>query len=190
VTSESIHSTHRFHLCVSYRSQNKQRLLPYTALTDWFLQPRRSVYCAVRAGSLNIRSAHTVYLCVLCGSQNKQRLFPYTALTDWFLQPRRSVYCAVRAGSLNVNQVKYTVPRVTGHIQVCSLCLNRRHFSSRFGVEKGGSVPGAMYKFYVTQWMLAWDRPNPPPPQFKSIQKQTFRVGLQINVMTSHAHWL
>jgi len=25
------------HLCVLYGSQNKQRLFPYTALTDWFL---------------------------------------------------------------------------------------------------------------------------------------------------------
>ena len=24
------------HLCVLYGSQNKQQLLPYTALTDWF----------------------------------------------------------------------------------------------------------------------------------------------------------
>ena len=71
----------REYLCVLCGSENKQQLFPYTALTDWFLQPRRSVYCAVRTGSLYIilRSAHTVYLCVLCGSENKQRLFPYTA---------------------------------------------------------------------------------------------------------------
>ena len=25
------------HLCVLYGSQNKQQLLPYTVLTDWFL---------------------------------------------------------------------------------------------------------------------------------------------------------
>jgi len=66
----------------------------YTELTDWFVLPRRSVYCAVRTGALyttrfNTQQfyvlPHTVYLCVLCGSQNKQRLFCYTALTDWFL---------------------------------------------------------------------------------------------------------
>jgi hypothetical protein len=68
-------------------SENKQRLFSYTTLNDWLLQPRRSVYCAVRTGylslmrvNLSLRSAHTVYLCVLCGSENKQRLFPYTAL--------------------------------------------------------------------------------------------------------------
>ena len=39
-------------LCVLCGSENKQRLFPYTALTDWFLKPRRSVYCAVRAECL------------------------------------------------------------------------------------------------------------------------------------------
>ena len=31
------------HLTVLYGSQNKQRLLPYTALTDWFLQTDSSI---------------------------------------------------------------------------------------------------------------------------------------------------
>jgi len=40
-------------LCVLYGSQNKQRLLPYTALTDWFcITEVESVYCAVRAETL------------------------------------------------------------------------------------------------------------------------------------------
>jgi hypothetical protein len=33
-------------LCFLCGSQNKQRLFPYTALTDWFLYPRRSVFTA------------------------------------------------------------------------------------------------------------------------------------------------
>jgi hypothetical protein len=69
-----VRSAHTVYLRVLCGSQNKQRLFPYTALTDWFFITD-SVYCAVRTG----------YLCVWCGSQNKQRLFPYTALTDWFL---------------------------------------------------------------------------------------------------------
>jgi hypothetical protein len=36
-------------VCVLYGSQNKQRLLPYTALGDWFcITDVDSVYCAVR----------------------------------------------------------------------------------------------------------------------------------------------
>jgi ribosome-associated translation inhibitor RaiA len=36
----------RVHLHVLYGSDNKQRLFHCTALTDWFLQPRRSVFTA------------------------------------------------------------------------------------------------------------------------------------------------
>jgi hypothetical protein len=38
---------------VLYGSQNRQRLLLYTSLTDWFfITVVESVYCAVRADSL------------------------------------------------------------------------------------------------------------------------------------------
>ena len=40
-------------LCVLCGSESKQLLFPYTVLTDWYLQLRRSVYCAVRTGYLN-----------------------------------------------------------------------------------------------------------------------------------------
>jgi hypothetical protein len=33
-------------LCVLYGPPKKQRLFPYTALTDWFLWPIRSVFTA------------------------------------------------------------------------------------------------------------------------------------------------
>ena len=45
-----LRSAHTVYLCVLYGSQNKQRLFPYTTLTDWFLYPRLCVYCAVRTG--------------------------------------------------------------------------------------------------------------------------------------------
>jgi len=40
------------HLCAVFGSQNKQYLLPYTSLTDWFITEADSVYCAVRHESL------------------------------------------------------------------------------------------------------------------------------------------
>ena len=43
---QNLRSAHTVCLCVLCGSQNKQRLFPYTALTDWFLQPRRSVFTA------------------------------------------------------------------------------------------------------------------------------------------------
>jgi hypothetical protein len=39
-------------LCVLYGSQNKQQLLLYKTLRDWFLWPKWSVYSAVRTESL------------------------------------------------------------------------------------------------------------------------------------------
>jgi len=45
-----LRSAHTVCLCILCGSQNKQRLFPYTALTDWFLWPTRCVYCAVRTG--------------------------------------------------------------------------------------------------------------------------------------------
>jgi len=37
LTFTILHSAHTVHLCVLCGSENKQRLFPYTALTDWFL---------------------------------------------------------------------------------------------------------------------------------------------------------
>jgi hypothetical protein len=34
---KTLHSTYTVHLCVLYESGNKERLLPHTALTDWYL---------------------------------------------------------------------------------------------------------------------------------------------------------
>jgi hypothetical protein len=34
------------HLCVLYGLQNKRSYLPYTSLTDWFLQPKWRVFNA------------------------------------------------------------------------------------------------------------------------------------------------
>jgi hypothetical protein len=41
-----LRSAHTVYLCVLCGSENKQRLFPYTALTDWFSKQRRSVYTA------------------------------------------------------------------------------------------------------------------------------------------------
>jgi hypothetical protein len=46
--SPRIPSAHTVYLCVLCVSQNKQRLFPYTQLTERFLKRRQTVYCAVR----------------------------------------------------------------------------------------------------------------------------------------------
>ena len=54
----------QLYLHVFCGSRNKQPLFPYTELTNWFLQPRGSVYCAVGTKYLHIiqsleRGRHT-----------------------------------------------------------------------------------------------------------------------------------
>ena len=46
-------SAHTAYLCVLCGSENKQRLFPYTTLTDWFVSETETVYFAVRTGSLH-----------------------------------------------------------------------------------------------------------------------------------------
>ena len=41
-----LRSAHTVYLCVLCGSQNKQRLFSYSALTVWFLKPRRSLFTA------------------------------------------------------------------------------------------------------------------------------------------------
>jgi DNA-directed RNA polymerase subunit RPC12/RpoP len=87
------------YLCVLCGSENKQRLFHCTALTDWFLLPRRSVFTARYV-------LPTLYLCVLCGSENKQRLFYYTCFHN-----RDGVcYCAVRSAHTVYPSIRLSIP--------------------------------------------------------------------------------
>ena len=53
--TNSTFCSYRLYLCVLCGSENKQRLFPYTALTDrFFITETESVYCAVRTGSIYI----------------------------------------------------------------------------------------------------------------------------------------
>jgi len=46
ITFTILRSAHTVYLCVLCGSGNKQRLFPYTALTDWFVLQRRRVCTA------------------------------------------------------------------------------------------------------------------------------------------------
>jgi hypothetical protein len=48
-------------LCVLYGSQNKQQLLPYKTLKDWFLQPKWRVFTARYALSPNTKQMRSVF---------------------------------------------------------------------------------------------------------------------------------
>ena len=58
-THHQVFNTQKFYmvltllLCVLYGSQNKQQLLSYTTLADWFCKTEvKSVYCTVRTECL------------------------------------------------------------------------------------------------------------------------------------------
>jgi hypothetical protein len=119
-------------MCLLYGSQNKQQILPYRTLKDWFLQPWWSVFTA-RYASLYITQirlvftrfgpvgylvhnqrkiktsyvlpTHTVFVC-------SARISEQTAIgslhsIQWcvFITEAECVYCAVRTESLNIIKV-------------------------------------------------------------------------------------
>jgi len=120
-----LRSAHTVHLCILCGSENKQRLFPCTAFTDWLVFITETE-CLLRGTFYILRSAHTVHLCVLCGSENKQRLFPCTALTDWlvFITETECVYCAVRS-------TFYVLPTLCIYV----FCLDLRTNSEYFTVQ-------------------------------------------------------
>jgi len=51
------------YLCALCWYENKQRLFPYTTLTDWFfITETECVYCAVRTGSLSVIEDHLIWI--------------------------------------------------------------------------------------------------------------------------------
>ena len=101
--TQQLYALPTLYLCVLYLSENKQRLVPLNSI-NWlvFITEMKSVYSAVRTGSLNeavsasslkstgyvmhqqfkiqqLYALPTRYLCVLYLSEDKQRLVPLTA---------------------------------------------------------------------------------------------------------------
>jgi len=82
-----------------------------------FYNPDKSVYSAVRTGSLNkavcawalkvniattVRSAHTVFMCFVFISEQTATCATYSINWSVFIAEMKSVYSAVRTGSLNI----------------------------------------------------------------------------------------
>ena len=89
--STILRSAHTVDVCGLCGSQNKLRLFPYTALTDYFDNRDLTLYSPVVTictTSLTFNNSmfcpHTVFMWFVWIS-DKQRLFPNAALNDWFL---------------------------------------------------------------------------------------------------------
>jgi hypothetical protein len=61
------------HLCVLCGSQNKQQLLPYKTLRDWFLQPKWRVFTARYALSPDIKQIRFVFKGLMVVQEEPER---------------------------------------------------------------------------------------------------------------------
>jgi len=102
-------SAHTVYLCVSYVSQNKQRLFPYATLTDWFLKQifiplkpsGHSLYVSPGLSLNNSAfSPHGVFMCFVCISEQTAIISLYNINWLVFITETECVYCAVRTESL------------------------------------------------------------------------------------------
>jgi len=66
--SKILSSTHTVHLCVLCGSESKQRLFPYTALSDWFYNRCLPIYSPV------------VIICTTSLTPNNSTFFPHSVL--------------------------------------------------------------------------------------------------------------
>ena len=91
------------YLCVLYGSQNKQRLFPYTALTDWFYN-RDLTLCipvfTICTTSLIFTNStfcpHNVFMCFVWISEQTAIISLYNINWLGFITERECVYWAVR----------------------------------------------------------------------------------------------
>jgi len=82
-------------------SQNKQRLFPFTALTDWFYNRDLTLYnpvVTICTTSLTFNNStfcpHSEFMCLVWISE-QTAIFPYTTLTVWFYNRDLTVYSPV-----------------------------------------------------------------------------------------------
>ena len=104
-------------------SENKQRLFPYTALTDWFYNRDLTLYSPVvtiRTASLTFNNStfcpHSAFMCFVWISEETAIISLYNI--NWLvcITETESVYCAVRTGYL------YTILRSAHTVYLCVLC--------------------------------------------------------------------
>jgi len=117
-------SAHRMYLCVLCGSHNKQRLFPYTSLTDWFWQPRFNPLKPsghYMHHQFSIKNStfcpHSLLMCSVWISEQTATISLYI---NWpvFITETEGVYCAVRSGfQIEFRLIFRTNPtsRASGH---------------------------------------------------------------------------
>jgi len=141
------------YLCAFCGSQNKQLLFPYTTLTDWFLEPRRSLFTA-RYGldlynsflynhlkssgyymyhQFNVHKFYVlptlcVFMCFVWISEQTAIISLYNINWLVFITDEECVYCAVRSDPLSIIQVDFHLESPVVTICTTSLTLTNSTF--------------------------------------------------------------
>jgi len=100
------------YLCVLCGSEDKERLFPYTTLTDWFYNRDLTLYSPVVTictASLTCNNStlcpHSVFMCFVWISEQTTIISLYNINLLVFITETESVYCAVQTGSPNACQI-------------------------------------------------------------------------------------
>jgi len=88
----SLRSAHTVCLCVLCRSENKQRLFPYTALTDWFYNRDGECFLRGRTGSLYI---HIIHVMCFWGISEQTAIISLYSI-NWLVFFNRDGVCLLR----------------------------------------------------------------------------------------------
>jgi len=104
-------------LCVLYGSQNKQRLLPYTTLADWFcITELESVYSAVRTQFLYKKQTRLVFKglkYVICTNFPHLSRFSFCPVHEEVL--RSAIEICQMSQTIRFLRINFAFEQVRGH---------------------------------------------------------------------------
>jgi len=186
------------YLCVLCGSQNKQRLFPYTALTDWFYDRDLTLYSPVvtictASLTFNISTLcpHSVFMCFVWISEQTAIISLYNINWLVFIPQAVCVYCAVRTQSSCIISVRATLklgPRICREWSVryyhyplfnnsesCSSYLHR----GRVLISRFASFPANLYRQLFNRY-YTWGQSGIRHPKQQVIKSCPIWVSLPI----------
>ena len=122
-----LRSSHTVYLCVLCGTQNKQRIFPYTALTDWFYNRdgeyllRGTVWVFIYNSTF---FPHSVFVCFVWIWEQTAIISLYSINWLVFITEMECVYCAVQTGYLNIIQVTVSLLMLELCLQTAVICLS------------------------------------------------------------------
>ena len=119
-----------------------KRLFLYTALADWFLHQRRSVYCAVRPVYCAVNTVYCGVWTVYCPVRTVYCAVRTVYCVVW------TVYCAVRTAYCAVRTIYCAVGLLIARY---GLLIAPRHHKTHSALKGPGSTPN-IWRHRLTRW--------------------------------------